>query len=640
MKLRFTWPVFVAAILLAVSAPAAKATPTPDDGKPHKFALHDSQFFIDDQPMRIVAGEIHPGRIQPEFWDDRIKKAKAMGINTISIYLFWNQIEPTEGNFSFTGISDIHRFVKLCQGNGMWVIVRAGPYICGEWEFGGFPAWFLKHPELKPRTNEPTYMNYCKQYIDKLHDQLGDLQVTHGGPIIMVQIENELHRIDDYLKGLQDDCIASGFDCQLMTCDPSGQPWTTIQGLPNVLRGYNGFPGNFDMRYQQASAVAKPMGYPIYSPEVYTGWFALWGQWRGAKSAKVSIQTQLSNTQTLIDHKDVSWCFYLFNGGTNFGYMAGPNSGRAVQTSYDYDSPVDELGRVTPKYKALRDLLIKGLNINPPPIPADPAVIEIPAFSMNQDAPLLSRLPDAVSTDSVEPMEMLGQNYGFIDYRKTFPGGLKGKLELGIPRDYASVMIDGKVVGEAFSALLGRGSSYSVDVNQDGPCTLDILVHNLGRNSLPVDMVGSKKGLSANPKLDGTALTGWQIYSLPLDDPSSLPAAKDAAAGAAPTGPTFYTGTFNLRSLGETYLDMTKWHFGVVWVNGHNLGRYWDVGATQAIYLPSSWQKVGANQITVLELGKPPETAQIQGVANMIETPSTPIGPLWVAAPAPVGRGN
>jgi beta-galactosidase len=507
-------------------------------------------------------------------------------------------------------------------------------------------------PELKPRTNEPTYMNYCKQYIDKLHEQLGDMQVTHGGPIIMVQIENELHLINDYLKGLKDDFVASGFDCQLMTCDPSGQQWTIIQGLPNILRGYNGFPQQIDtMRYAQASAVAKPMGYPIYSPEVYTGWFATWGQWRGAKSAKVSIAAQVRDTQILIDHKDVSWCFYLFNGGTNFGYMGGPNSGRAVQTSYDYDSPVDELGRITPKYTALRDLLIKGLNINPPPVPADPAVIEIPAFSMNQDSPLLARLPDAVTTDDVEPMEMLGQNYGFIDYRKTFPAGLKGTLDLGIPRDYASVMIDGKVVGEAFSALMGGGRGrganapgYTLAVNQDGPCTLDILVHNLGRNSLPVDWAGSHKGLNANPKLDGAALTGWQIYSLPLDDPSTLPAAKDASAGAAPIGPTFFTGTFNLNSLGETYLDMTNWHFGVVWVNGHNLGRYWDVGSTRAIYLPSTWQKAGANQITVLELGKPPETAKIKGVANMIETPATPIQPLWAAAPAPAAtpaaKGN
>jgi beta-galactosidase len=387
------------------------------------------------------------------------------------------------------------------------------------------------------------------------------------------------------------------------------------------------------MRYGQVTAVAKPQGYPVFSPEVYTGWFATFGTWGRDKSPKVAVDRQVAQAQFLFDHKDVSWCLYLFNGGTNFGFTAGANNNHPMQTSYDYDSPIDELGRVTPKYLALREVYAKGRGIELPPVPADPKVIEVPKFTLSEQAPLLSRLPaKPVEGDNVLSMEDLDQNFGFVDYQKTFPDGLKGKLTLGQPRDYISVMINGKVVGESFNGFaLGRNDpGYSLTVNQDGPCTLDVLVHNLGRNSLVTSEAGQRKGLTANPTLEGTALTGWKMYSMPMDDADQLPSAPAAAATAPTTGPTFYSGTFNLSDLGETYLDMSNWKFGVVWVNGHNLGRYWNVGTSRAIYLPSVWQKSGANQITVLELGPAPATPEIVGVTKMVETPALKVTPLWV----------
>jgi beta-galactosidase len=642
----------IAALLLSLAAPALAANAPEADGKPHQFTLHDRQFWIDGTPMRVFAGEIHPARILPEFWEDRIKKAKAMGLNTISIYLFWNEIEPTEGNFVFKDQTDVRRFVKLCQDNGMWVILRSGPYVCGEIDFGGLPAWLLKHPGLKIRSNEPQFMKYCKAYIDQIGKQVADLQVSHGGPIIMTQIENEYQRIDDYLRELQTYYTAAGFDGQLMTCDPSGGPWTTMEYLPNVLRGYNGFDPNdrFQMRYDQSIAVTEKTGFPVFSPEVYTGWFPAWGSPQG-KSPKVDIETQVKRIQFLFDHKDasgrpdLSWCLYLFDGGTNFGFMAGPSNNRPVTTSYDYDAPVDELGRVTPKYRALRDLYVKYLDLTLPAIPGDPRVIEIPEFSVKADAALVDRLPaKAIESENVAPMEEFDQNYGFIDYRKEFPGGLKGTLDTGQGRDYISVMVNGQVIADKFSGVGGRGGGRGrgagapaappLTVDVSGPCTLDILVHNLGRNSLIRDGNNERKGLITNPSLNGTPLTGWKIYSMPLQDPAQLPA---TAATKAPRtgGPTFYTATFAINEPGETYLDMSNFHFGVVWVNGHNLGRYWEVGASRAIYLPSPWQKQGENQITVLELGPPPAKTTITGVKNMIETPLKPIQPLWTAAAPP-----
>lgn len=682
-------------LALATSALAANA-PAPD-GKPHKFTLRDHQFWVDDKPMRVFAGEMHMGRVLPEFWDASIKKAKAMGLNTMSVYVFWNQIEPAEGKFDFTGMNDIRKYAKLCQDNGMWLILRPGPYACGEWEFGGLPAWLLKHEGLRIRTNEPQFMKYSKRYIMEMGKQLADLQVGRGGPIIMTQIENELQRINDYIKELQTYFIEAGFDGQLMTCDPSGGPWTTMEYLPNVLRGYNGFDplDRFEMRYTQGMAVSEKTGYPIFSPEVYTGWFAIFGPQAG-KSPKVDVETQVKRIQFLFDHKDasgrpdLSWCLYVFHGGTNFGFTSGGNGGRAMQTSYDYDAPVDEMGRITPKYKALRELYQKYLELDLPPIPADPKQISIPKFTVKAGASLLDRLPaKPVESETIKSMEDLDQNFGFINYRKEFPNGIKGALDVGQPRDYIQVLVNGKVVAEklagaggpggpgrgpigapggrgapgaapatspavaggpprgtpggpatapGFAGGPGRGGpgrgpvpAATIPMDFTGPCTVDILVHNLGRTSLLTSEAGQRKGLSINPTLDGTAISGWKIYSMPLDNPADLPASAKVSES---TGPTFYSGTFNIDETGETMLDMTNFHFGVVWVNGHNLGRYWEVGTTRSLYLPSPWQKKGENQITILELGPAPKTLEIAAEPKMIETPATRLAPLW-ATPAP-----
>jgi beta-galactosidase len=634
--MRFFKPL-VLTLGLAISS-AAMAQPVPD-GKMHKFASHDANFYIDDQPVRLLCGEIDPGRIPPELWDDRIKKAKAMGLNTISPYLYWNEIEPQEGKFVFDGFSDVRKFVKTCQDDGMWVLLRPGPYICGEWEMGGFPAWLLTHKGIGLRANEPQFLDFSRQYIEKLHDQVGDLQVTHGGPILLVQFENEDHSADSpYMRAVHDIFVNAGFDTQLMTCDPGAQnrpPWNVDRGIPGVLRGYNGFTSGTQARYDRSTEINKAEGYPVLSPEVYTGWFDTWGP--VGKSPFVSVAQQVKDTQWLLDHKNLSWSYYVFDGGTNWGYMGGANHGTPMQTSYDYDAPVDEMGRMTPKYMALRDLIGKTLKLDLPPLPPDPNIIEIPAFTLQADSTLLDHAANAVNGEHALSMEQLGQNYGFVDYRKSMSGGIKGTLNLAGTRDYAIVMIDGKVVGEAFNGY-GR-QSFMMKLDHDGPCVLDILVHNLGRDSLlsappPATLT---KGMTADPTLDGTALTGWDMFSMPLDTPPDDLPIPTAASSAHPLGmlkqsPALYKGTFTVADRGETYLDMSNWHFGVVWVNGHNLGRYWDVGDCRSLYLPSAWQNVGDNKIEVLELGTPPTVTEIKGVKDMVRTSAKRFSPLWVKA--------
>jgi beta-galactosidase len=592
----------------------AGGAPTPDDGKQHQFVAGNGKFTIDGQPFQIIAGEIHPSRVPFQFWEDRIKKARAMGLNTVSVYFFWNQLEPSEGKFDFTGNGDVRRFVQLCQENGLWVVLRPGPYVCAETEFGGYPAWLLKHHDITVRSDDVKFMEYCRVYMKALHEQLGDLQVTHGGPIVMVQIENEYGKIDKYLADLKQIFVDVGFDSQLYTCDHSGGVWNQITGLPNVLRATNGLPN------QTKLTLAEHVdgGYPVYGSEVYTSWFSVWGGAVGGPGNKAKpVATQLKDTQWLLD-RHLSFCFYMFDGGTNFGFSNGANDWQPVQTTYDYDAPVDELGRVTPKFRALRDLLIKTLNVNPPAIPADPAVIEIPPVTLSQQCPMLAALQGrAAARDDVVTMEDLDQSYGFILYRKQFAGGIKGKLDLRKALDYSIVMIDGEVVGRAFAGF-GK-DSFKMSLDHGGACTLDILVYNLGRNSVGIDQAISRKGLNQNPTLDGKEMKGWEIYSLPMDSPKFADAKVTSASA-----PVVYSGTFDLAETGETYLDMRNWKFGVVWVNGHNLGRYWDVGADRGLYLPSVWQNKGTNQITVLELEGAVDRPTVSGVTKLVQERAVP----------------
>ncbi len=299
-----------------------------------------------------------------------------------------------------------------------------------------------------------------------------------------------------------------------ITAAPSG---TKFNGLPGILRATNGLPNQ--QKLNQAQNVTG--NFPVYGSEVYTSWYSLWGdRIGGPKSKNKSIPTQIKDTQWLLD-RHLSFCFYMFDGGTNFGFSNGANNWQPVQTSYDYDAPIDELGRVTPKFKALRELLIDNLHIQPPPIPPDPHIVEIPPFKLTHAAPLLSCLPQPTTTSTdVITMEDLDQSYGLILYRKKFPTGIKGQLDLKKSLDYTIVMLDGQVVGQAFEPF--GPASFQINLNHPTACTLDILVYNLGRNSVGISPSTSRKGLNQNPTLDNQELKTWQIFSLPMDDPRKL----------------------------------------------------------------------------------------------------------------------
>lgn len=604
---------------LGLGAGAQTVTTMVPDGRPHRFEARDHQFFIDGRPTMIIAGEMHFGRVLPEDWETRIRQAKAMGLNAVSFYLFWNQVEPQEGRFTFSGATDVRRVLELCRDNGMWAILRPGPYCCAEVEYGGIPYWTLRYPDVRVRTNDPRYVEWSRRYIGQVARQVADLQVSRGGPLIMVQVENEYGIIAkgnvDYMRSLQGIFRDAGFEVPLFTCEPTTPIWRDASlRVPGLMYCRNGLKD--DRGY---AGSAEGIGdYPVYVPEVYTAWFSGWGE-RIAHRFPLPLGLKWMNY--LLDHHD-SFCLYLAFGGTNFGYSNGCNEYLPVQTSYDYEAPIDEAGRTTEKYRAFRALLSQRLGIHPPDPPPEPAVIEVPAITLDQREPLLGMLPPAPTLVSQAPvaMEDLGQAYGFVLYRKKFEQGIRGTLELRQAMDYTLVMVNGRTVARAFR---GYGpDNGKVLLDEPGPATLDLLVYNLGRISVPVSAETqgrAHKGLIGGASLDGRDLLGWDIYSLPFESVDHF----KASAGPH-VGPTFYRGTFNLDRLGGTFLDMRRWGMGVAWVNGHNLGRFWDRGGLRSLWVPSQWLRAGKNEIIVLELHDAPGAPQVSGGLNVIEEPAVP----------------
>jgi beta-galactosidase len=606
----------ICCLVLGVSCKTTVTTMWPQ----HTFEARDHQFFIDGRATMLVAGEMHFGRVQPEDWDLRIKQAKAMGLNTISFYLFWNQCEPREGKFNFTGMTDVRRVLRLCQKNGMWAILRPGPYCCAEIEYGGIPYWTLKYPDVKIRSNDPKWLEWCRKYMEQVYRQVGDLQVTRGGPLLMVQVENEIGITqptnNDYMVALTKIFKEVGFDAQLFTCDPTTRIWSDPSlRIPGVMHCRNGLKD--DRGYSQSAAAIGD--YPVYVPEVYTAWFSGWGEPIAKRNS--TIPQIITWTTYLLDH-GCSFCLYMFFGGSNYGFDNGCNEYLPVQTSYDYNAPIDEAGRATEKYQALRKLFSEKLKIAPPEPPADPAVIGIPAIKLDQKEPLIETLPNKPTRVSAKPvsMENLDQAYGFVLYRKKFDNGLKGTLELKKAMDYTVVMVNGKTVAKSF---VGYGlDSNKIELNESGPVTLDLLVYNLGRISVIVSARSqdrARKGLIDGAYLDGKELTDWEIYSLPCEKVDHF-----KASNAAHTGPTFYRGAFTLDKVGGSFLDMRNWGMGVVWVNGHNLGRFWDRGGLRSLFVPGQWFKRGRNEIVVLELHDAPKVAEVTGGTKIIEEPAVP----------------
>jgi beta-galactosidase len=591
---------------------ALAAWPSAQAGRRHTFTLGASDFLLDGAPLQMISCEMHPARIPAEYWQHRIRMAKAMGCNTIAAYIFWNYHEPAEGRFDFTtGNHDIARFIRTVQEEGLWVILRPGPYVCAEWDFGGIPPYLLRDPELKVRCLYPRYMEAAERYIERLARVVRPLLVTSGGPIVLVQIENEYGSYGNdrnYTGRLRDAWRQNGIDVPFFTADGPTPYMLEAGHVQGAAIGLDS--GSNEKHWDLARSIAP--GLPIFSSETYPGWLTHWGE----KWARPSLPDLLKEVTFLLGAKK-SFNFYVAHGGTNFGFTAGANSGgkgyEPDVTSYDYDAPISEQGRATPKYEALRDLIAsylpKGTTLpaEPAPVPA----VDIPEFPMKAHASLWNHLPPAIQSVQPRPFEMYGQNQGLVLYRTKLVGRKSGRLQIADLHDYALVFVDGRQVG-ALDRRLGEKTIDLPRTESEMP-VLDILVEGMGHINFAQELV-DRKGITDRVTLSGMTLMNWEVFLLPLNDAwvTSLPA---GAVDAARPG-TFFRGTFQLDKPADTFIDMTGYRKGVVWVNGHNLGRYWDIGPQKRLYCPASWLKAGPNEVIVFDLHKT-DASPLRGAAAL-----------------------
>jgi beta-galactosidase len=563
----------------------------------HAFSYGDEHFLLDGKPFQMISGEIHYPRVPREAWRQRMKMAKAMGLNTIGTYVFWNVHEPQKGVYDFSGNNDIAAFVKTAQEEGLWVILRPSPYVCAEWEFGGYPYWLQNQKGLKVRSTEPQYLQAYKNYIYQVGKQLAPYLVTHGGNILLVQIENEYGSYGsdkEYLSINQKLFVDAGFDCLLYTCDPAKDLEKGY--LPGFLPAVNGLD-----KPEQIKAMVRKYNNgkgPFYVAEWYPAWFDWWGQ----QHHTVPAENYAGRLDTLLA-AGISVNMYMFHGGTTRGFMNGANcydSGfyEPQISSYDYDAPLDEAGNATHKFRMFRDVIQKHLPAGQklPEVPAAKPTMLLPEISFKNAADIFSVLPAPKNAQQPITFEGLNQAYGFVLYRTKQTGGKKGILSIKELRDYGIVFINGKRAGVLDRRL--KQDSLFVELPA-GPVTIDILVENMGRINFGPNLLKNEKGITSGVTLNGSALKGWQVFSLPFDNINKTvinktPVVKDA--------PVLKKAIFNLSETADTYLDMRKWGKGCVWINGHHLGRYWSIGPQQTVYVPAEWLKKGRNEIVVLEL--------------------------------------
>jgi len=584
------------------AASFATAQTTPSTG--HTFRVDGDHFSLDGKPFRVLAGEMHYARVPRAYWRDRLRKAKAMGLNTITTYVFWNVHEPQPGVYDFSGNNDVAEFVREAQQEGLYVNLRPGPYSCAEWDFGGFPAWLLKDHSMVVRGTDPKFIAAASRWMHRLGQELAPLQVGRGGPIIMVQIENEYGSFGsdrDYLNQIRSMIQDSGFrDAQLYTAD--GVEQLANGSFPDLPAAINFGTGEAKRSFEQVLKI-RP-GQVHMAGEYWDGWFDHWG---GKHEAR-DTQQQIDEFRWVVD-QGYSISVYMFHGGTSFGWMSGANSDHEGYqpdvTSYDYQATLDESGRPTPKYTAFRDIIAKATGVTPPPVPTTPDPIAIPEFRLTASRSLWKSLPAPITSQQPLTMEDIGQNYGYILYRTTLKASGDGDLTLDQLHNYACVYLDGALIGTLDRRI--SKMSMPLHVARAGQ-QLDILVENSGRVNFSIVLRGERTGITKQVLWGGKPVEGWSIFPLPMEEPSKLAFNNEAC-----TGSCFYQGQFNLAKAGDTFLDVRSLAKGAVWINGHPIGRFWNIGPQQTLYVPGVWLKDGDNQIVVFDV-KGTGTPQLSGL--------------------------
>ncbi|MDE6831354.1 MAG: beta-galactosidase, partial [Muribaculaceae bacterium] len=599
------------ALTAALSLTALTAAATDSQPRKDTFTAGAGTFLLNDEPFVVKAAELHYPRIPRPYWEHRIQMCKALGMNTVCLYVFWNAHESEPGVFDFEGQNDLAEFIRLCQKNDMKVILRPGPYVCAEWEMGGLPWWLLKDKDIALRENDPRFLERVKIFEEAVAGQVSDLTADKGGPIIMIQVENEYGSYGEdktYVANIRDMLRELYPDVTLFQCDWSSN--FTLNGLDDLVWTMNfGTGANIDEQFRHLRELRPDS--PLMCSEFWSGWFDKWGANHETRPADEMIQ----GIDEMLS-KDISFSLYMTHGGTNWGHWAGANSpGFAPDvTSYDYDAPISESGQATPKYHALRRALAKYMpkGQKQAKVPAAIPTTTIRPFTLTEVAPIFANLPEPVKSADILTMEELNQGFGSLLYRTTLPAiDESSLLTVDEPHDYAQIFINGQYIGTLDRRNGDRQIRIPATHRGD---TLDILVEAMGRINFG-RAIKDFKGITDRVELtidrDGRPFTcdlkGWEIYPLPdlYEYYTSLtyqPLADNPAdsTGRSPRG--VYRGTFTIDRPADTFLDFGTWSKGLVYVNGHPMGRIWEIGPQQTLYMPGCWLKKGQNEILVFDI--------------------------------------
>ncbi|WP_291291494.1 beta-galactosidase family protein [Enterococcus sp.] len=561
------------------------------------FAIKD-EFYLDEQPMKIISGSIHYFRVVPAYWQDRLEKLRLMGCNTVETYVPWNMHEPQEGTFDFQDQLDLRHFIQLAQEVGLYVILRPAPYICAEWEFGGLPYWLLKDPFMKIRFDYLPFMEKIARYFEQLFAQVVDLQITQGGPILMMQVENEYGSYandKNYLRKSAALMRKNGVEVPLFTSDG---PWLDMLengsikdiALPTINCG-SGIKENFK-KLREFHGKKQP----LMVMEFWIGWFDAWGD---DKHHTTSVTDAANELRDCLEAGSVN--IYMFHGGTNFGFMNGANYYEKLSpdvTSYDYDALLTEWGDVTPKYQAFQKIIGEIAELPEFPLTTKITKRAYGSWEVSQRVSLfetLAAISQPVNNNYPLTMEQLDQGTGYVYYRS----------QIGAPRviedyrlihcqDRAHTFINDQLQFIQYDQEIGQKKTFTLTAESN---ELGILVENMGRVNYSVHMNHQYKGIKDGVIVNGAFQSEWEIYSLPMNNLDRVDFSGNWQMGQ----PSFSKVNFRVDQPGDTFLELPGWGKGFVVINGHNIGRFWEKGPQKRLYVPAPYLREGENEVVIFE---------------------------------------
>lgn len=567
-----------------------------------------NRFYLDGEPFNILSGAMHYFRIPREYWKDRLLKLKECGLNTVETYTCWNLHEKEEGVFDFEGMLDIGEFIRQATELGLSVILRPGPFICGEWDMGGIPAWMLKYCDSTLRTSDPVYLSRIRRYLTELFDRVREHFSGNGGNIIMVQIENEYGSYGndkEYLNAIKEMYDELGVCSTYFTSD--GPCYSMLGGgsVDGVLSV-----GNFGSDPKSRVSVMRELrpDEPFMCGEYWCGWFSYWGK----EARAVRDSSEIAADIDAFFDLDASFNIYMFHGGTNFGFLNGANTFEGDTdydvTSYDYGSPLSEAGDRRAMYYAIRDVIEKRTGYVPPITAKESEKRAYGRVTLTEKAELFDNL-DAIGKPhkSVAPecMEEYGQSFGYILYRNEALGPMDGgAMQMDYIRDRANVYFNGEYKATYTQSDKTVASSPAVlgGLSVGEKTVIDILCENMGRTNYG-PFIADRKGIKS-VRFGWRQQFGWTAYTLPMDDLCGLKFEKTGGADGL-MHPCFYRGYLDIEEEPcDTFLRLDGFTKGFVSINGFNLGRFWSVGPQQTLYIPAKVLKKGRNEIIVFESDK------------------------------------